>query len=34
LFAQEMLEYNGVRLQSEQLPLERLEAGARLPKAL
>jgi acetyl esterase/lipase len=34
LFAQEMLEYNGVKLQLEQLPLERLRAGGRLPKAL
>lgn len=34
LFAQEMLEHDGVRLQSEQLPLERLDAGAKLPKAV
>jgi acetyl esterase/lipase len=34
LFAQEMLEHNDVKLQSEQLPLERLKAGARLPKAV
>jgi pimeloyl-ACP methyl ester carboxylesterase len=34
LFAQEMFEYNGVKLQSEQLPLERLRAGAVLPKAV
>jgi acetyl esterase/lipase len=34
LFAQEMFEHDGVRLQSEHLPLERLEAGAKLPKAV
>jgi hypothetical protein len=34
LFAQEMLEHNGVKLQPEHLPLERLKAGARLPEAV
>jgi acetyl esterase/lipase len=34
LFAQEMLEHNGVKLQPEHLPLERLKGGARLPKAV
>ena len=34
LFAQEMLEHDGVQLQSEHLPLERLAAGAQLPKAV
>jgi acetyl esterase/lipase len=34
LFGQEMLEHDGVKLQPEHLPLERLEAGARLPKAV
>jgi len=34
LFAQEMLEHDGVKLQAEHLPLERLKAGARLPKAV
>jgi hypothetical protein len=34
LFVQEMLEYNGVKLQPKHLPLERLKDGARLPKAV
>lgn len=32
LFFSEVLEHNGVRLTINELPLERLEAGARLPK--
>jgi acetyl esterase/lipase len=34
VFAQEMLEYDGVKLRAEDLPLDRLKAGARLPKAV
>lgn len=34
LFSQEMLEYDGVKLQNEHLPLERLKTGAKLPKAV
>lgn len=34
LFASEMLEHNGVKLQPQQLPLERLRTGAMLPKAV
>jgi hypothetical protein len=34
LSAQERLEHNGVKLQPEHLPLERLKAGARLPRAV
>jgi acetyl esterase/lipase len=34
VFAQEMLEHNGVKLRTEDLPLERLKAGAKLPKAV
>jgi pimeloyl-ACP methyl ester carboxylesterase len=33
-FAQEMLEHDGVKLRHEDLPLERLKAGAKLPKAV
>jgi hypothetical protein len=34
LFGQELLEHDGVKLRSEDLPLERLKAGAKLPKAV
>lgn len=34
LFSQEMLEYDGVKLRNEHLPLERLKTGAKLPKAV
>lgn len=34
LFGQEMFEHDGAQLQSEHLPLERLAAGAKLPKAM
>jgi len=34
LFTQEVFEYEGVKLRSEELPLERLKAGAKLPKAV
>ena len=34
LFGQEMFEYEGVKLRPEDLPLERLKAGAKLPKAV
>jgi pimeloyl-ACP methyl ester carboxylesterase len=34
LFGQEMFEYGGVKLRTEELPLERLKAGAKLPKAV
>lgn len=32
VFFDEVLEYGGVRLTTQELPLERLRAGARLPK--
>lgn len=34
LFGQQMFEHGGVELQSEHLPLDRLAAGAKLPKAV
>lgn len=34
LFTQEIFEHNGVKLRPEDLPLERLKAGAKLPKAV
>jgi len=34
LFTQEIFEHDGVKLRSEDLPLERLRAGAKLPKAV
>lgn len=32
VFLEQMLEYGGVRLRTEHLPIERVKAGARLPK--
>ena len=34
IFGQEMFEHDGIQLESEHLPLERLKAGAKLPKAV
>ena len=34
LFMQEIFKHNGIKLRSEDLPLERLRAGAKLPKAV
>lgn len=34
LFSQEMLEHDKVKLQGDNLPLERLKTGAKLPKAV
>ena len=34
LFGREMFEHDGVKLRTEELPLKRLKAGAKLPKAV